>query len=682
MVRTITLFLFIFGMLGLSAQTRFQKSAGTSANDRNYHLASGPYGSLYATGYTESVTGNLTDAFLVKYNRFGEVQWAKTYGDSGHETNWDVIVTQNNEIVGVGYSSDLSTYEGGIITRADTMGNVIWSRGVVSLAGSVNFYRVIETVTGDLIATGLTSRNNQDDMVLCKFSSSGTLLWSKVIGTPQADEVMGLIETTQGHYLLAGLTDDASGNGGSEFAVVKTDQSGNVIWKKRYGGTGSDRLNSVVEMMGQYYFLGWTPTGGIGSNDVAVMKTDTAGNIIWNYAYGTAQTERAFNMLADPFNPGGLVVAGYTDYSDSVTNNRNTFLMTLDGTTGNMLWARSYGSTGTDGHWPTGLAMHGINDDIGYYVLGSTNTFGQGSYSLYLTKTDIDGNTGCNQKDPQFTQQAIAGWTGAAFGTDSVISLMSVNITISGDPWIITSSTQCCLLSNELGADVEICPGVWTSLGDAAIPGYGYNWVYSGTTVGTTSVHNVDWQNAGSYVLTVSAANSGCSSLSDTVGVIPLPAPPKPTISANGNYLTSSAPDSNQWFMNGVAIPGATQQVYHAWVTGQYHVRVRNQYHCESYSDSLYHVAVGVESHDVPEMLSMYPNPVLSALHLQFGRTSSDVQITCYSLHGIRILEQYADRVDAGGVIGVDTGSLPPGVYHIRISSGEGVITKKFSVVR
>jgi hypothetical protein len=682
MIRTITLFILMTSILGLSAQTRFQKTAGSSSNDRNYHLVAGQDGSLYATGYTEAVTGNLTDAFLVKYNRFGEVQWAKTYGDTGHETNWDVIVTQNNQIVGVGYSSGLSTYEGGIITRADTAGNVIWSRGVVSVQGHVNYYRVIETSAGDLLAAGLTSKNNQDYMVLSKFTNGGTLLWSRMIGTPQADEVMGLIETSQGHYLLAGLTDDAGGNGGTEFAVVKTDQNGNIIWKKRYGGSGNDRLNSVVEMDGFYYFVGWTSSGPVGGNDVVVMKTDTAGTVVWNWAYGTPQTDRAFNIIQDPFQPGKIIVAGYTDYSDSVTNNRNTFLMALDGVSGLQEWVWSYGSTGTDGHWPTGLAALNSNDDKGFYVLGSTNTFGPGSYSLYMNKVDENGISGCNLKNPFFTQQALPAWLGYNFGTtDSAIALNAVNITITGMPWLITSTSQCCLLANDLSPDTAICPGSMVSVGSAAITGYVYDWLYNGTSVASSSVYWVGYQNAGMYKLTVSAPNSGCASASDSVNIFPLPAPPKPVISVNGNFLTSSSPTDNQWHLNAAPIPGATQQVYHAWVSGIYHVGVSNLSGCETFSDSLLHVAIGVESHEASQMVSLYPNPVESALHLQFAQASSGIQISCFSLDGNKVLEEYTEAVETGGLITLDIRSLRSGVYHLRIRHGDHVSMRKFSVV-
>lgn len=679
MMKNLILMLFMVGTLGLSAQTKFQKSAGTTSNDRNYHLAVSASGNLFATGYTESVAGHLEDAFLLKYNRFGEVQWAKTYGELGSENSWDVIITQNQDIVGVGYTSDISTYEAAIITRCDSAGNVIWSRGVGSTLGNVNFYRVIETSTGHLVATGLTSKYGQDDVILCKFTSTGTLLWSRVIKSQQDDEMMGLIETSQGQYLLAGLTNDVSGAGSSDFAVVKTNADGNVIWKKRYGGTGGDRLNSVIEINQAYYFVGWSPTGGIGNNDVILMKTDTAGALAWVTGYGTLQAERAFNLLYDSVQ-NSLIVAGYTDYSDSVTNNRNTFLMST-GLNGQMNWARSYGSTGTDGHWPTGLAM---NDDEGYYVLGSSNTFGPGNYSLYLTKTDKDGNTACNQKNPQFSQQTVTGWSGAAFGTDSADILISQNITIAGLTWLTTTAPQCCSLFADAGPAAGVCPGDSVLIGTPGVPGYNYSWTYGVNVVGTTPTLYVSSAQAGNYVLMSLANGSVCTAGNSSATVSQLPAPPKPVItyvSAPGNYLSSSATTGNQWYYNGNPVPNATQQVYHAFMSGTYQVGVTNPEGCESLSDTLHHLAIGIAEQDAGIRIRIYPNPASDVINLISDVYIPDATIQCFDMNGNLVYEATQLDIPGGNSITLHVDQLTPGCYRVVVRNREITVHKALMIM-
>lgn len=682
-MKNILLFALIFlAALGISAQTQFQRTAGTTSNDRNYHLAAMPGGSLYATGYTESVTGNLTDAFLVKYNRFGQVEWAKTYGETGNETNWDVIVTQNLDIIGVGYSSDIVLYNAGVITRTDSSGNVIWCKGVGSMSGDVNFYRVIETSTGHIVATGLMRINNIENILYCKFTATGDLLWSRIVSTPQDEEIMGLIETAQGHYLFAGLTNDALGNGGSEFAVVKTDTAGNVIWKKRYGGTGSDRLNAVVEHDNEYYFLGWSNAGGIGNNDAVVMKTDTAGNINWVNGYGTLQADRVFNMLYDP-DQNSLIVAGYTDYSDSVTNNRNTLLMSLD-LNGQMNWARSYGSTSTDGHWPTGLAMQ--EHDKGYYVLGSTNTFGPGNMSLYLTKTDAYGNTACNQKNPDFSQQPITGWNGAAFGTDSTVILISSNITITGMPWTLTESTQCCELYNNPGPDQYVCDGSTVDIGQADIPGYTYAWTFGGNPVGSTSHITVPSANAGTYLLTVSAPGTGCTGSADPVVVTWVPLPDTPQINSywpQYSVLEVITTDSIQWFFNGLPMPGETGQQLNYTQSGYYQVQVTNQYGCSYMSDSMYFTYISVDEILAGDIfVKVFPNPASDRVHLELGNFSEKVKVSLLDIGGRVVFTKEITTFSDVHTEELSFGHLPQGHYRFLIVSDKHVTRRPLMIVR
>ncbi len=680
MKRFFSLFLMMFVSAYLFGQTQFQKVVGSTDNDRNYHLAAMSDGTLYATGYTMSVPGNGRDAFLVKYNSFGEVLWAKTYGDVGDETNWDVIVTQNNELVGAGHSSGLTPNVVGVLTRADSSGTVIWSIGVGHPLGNVNFYRVMETSTGELVAAGLTTISGSEDILICKFTPGGHLIWSRIVSTPQNDEIMGMTETAQGDYLFAGLTNDATGSGGTEFAAVKTDTAGNVIWRKRYGGPGNERLNTVVEHDNSYYFMGWSNQGGIGGNDVVVMRTDTAGDPLWLYSYGTPETERSFNMLYDPARDA-LMVAGYTDFSDSLTNNRNTFLMSLD-TDGNMHWARSYGSTGTDGHWPTGLAMTG---DEGYYLLGSTNTFGPGSYSLYLIKTDAEGFTACNQKDPMFVRDTISGWTTQTFGQTSTGTMQAMPAVVAGVPWSVTSSTLCCALYAYGGPDMDVCDGSSVQIGSSNIPGYEYTWHYQGTPAGTGAFWQVPSSEAGIWTLTAEASGSGCNPAHDTVVVSMLTSPPPVTISylyTPGNYLVSSATDGNQWYRDGLLLPGETDQQIHATITGVYHVVVTNSYGCQAVSDTLHHVFISVENIGEDHSFKLYPNPATDMFSLQFNKDYDKVLVEVIDSPGRQIHHQLLGNVFAGGDYQFETNRWRSGIYTVVVTTVDQRITMPLVIIR
>jgi hypothetical protein len=88
---------------------------------------------------------------------------------------------------------------------------------------------------------------------------------------------------------------------------------------------------------------------------------------------------------------------------------------------------------------------------------------------------------------------------------------------------------------------------------------------------------------SGSYYATYTNSSSGCRSYSDTAIVVVNSAPATPTVTPNGTItlctggsstLTSSATNGNQWFLNGNAITGATNNTYNVTTAGTYTVKV------------------------------------------------------------------------------------------------------------
>lgn len=514
--------LFVLSLLGiqfLAAQTRFQRAIGNSSDERNYHLVATKGGNFVATGYTDDISGNGDDAFLVKYNNLGGVEWAQTYGSTGDDYSWDLITTQNSDIVGVGYTTSFGTPKNtATITRTDSTGDVLWLTGVYHLSYGVEFYRVIETKSGHLLATGLMqSASKKDEIVLAKFTKSGQFLWAKTIGSSATDEAMGLIETVSGHYLLAGLSEDANGNGGSDFAVVKTDTAGRVIWSKLYGGSQNERLNTVVESRRWFYFIGWSSSVGTGENDVVMLRTDTAGAVVSVNAYGSSRNDLSFNAVVDDHNH--VMIAGYTDAFSSAgqSDNRNSFLMQVDLFSERMGWSQTYGGSKRDGHWPTGLAQTWREE--GFFLLGSTQSYGAGEHDMYLIRTDTAGDAGCNTKSGNFKRTKVTGWSAKSFGTSSAVSLTSSSSTLAGSTWAVKEAVECCELAIDSFEGDTLCPGTNQVFGIRSTGLYAYQWSKDGVAVGTSNSYRVFSGEGGAYQLRVSTKVRGCSAKTTSFNV-------------------------------------------------------------------------------------------------------------------------------------------------------------------
>lgn len=651
------------------AQTQFQATAGSAGDDLSYKLIALPGGNLVATGSTNGIPGHGWDSYLIKFSRFGEVLWSQYYGDTGNDDNWDLTLTQNKQLIGVGTSTSLGTpFNASTISRTDTSGVIVWLTGVADTLGAVEFYRVIETGSGHLLATGLYGApGNQDNIVLCKFNPGGQLIWSKSIGSAQSDEAMGLAETGDGHYLLAGVTSYSGGNGSSDFAVVKTDTAGNVVWSKNYGGTAGERLNDVMVVGNSYYFLGWSSSAGAGNNDIILMKTDQSGVVLWVKAYGTTQNDRAFNMLFDE-RDSTLMIAGYTDYSFG-SNNRNTLLIKT-GLDGNMVWAKSYGSNKTDGHWPTGLAM---NSDRGYYLLGVSNSFTTAQDDdLYLVKTNASGNTACFQKDPQLVQAAISNWAGTNFGASASANFLTIPITHTGTIWPLVSNSLCCQLYADAGPDVAGCPSDSVQVSAAFVPGYSYNWVQAGVVIASGRNAMLSFSDSGTVMLNVWINSPVCDTLSDFLEVVDWPQPQKPVVTVFSYTLTSTPADHYQWLFNGDSIQGATGQTYFANNTGYYSVMVTNSFGCNNVSDTVYiHYINAVPAGQLPARFNVYPNPSTGLLYVVPAMQSSFLEASILSPTGQMIYNHVFENVFQNTQIVLNPGRLDAGLYTLVLKTAQ-----------
>ena len=100
------------------------------------------------------------------------------------------------------------------------------------------------------------------------------------------------MQTTDGGYAMVGNT-NSSGAGGTDFWLVKTNAIGDMQWNKTFGGTSNEDGYCVVQAGdGGYAVLGYGNSFGAGGNDSWLVKTDKAGNMVWNKTYGGTSGER------------------------------------------------------------------------------------------------------------------------------------------------------------------------------------------------------------------------------------------------------------------------------------------------------------------------------------------------------------------------------------------------------
>jgi len=230
--------------------------------------------------------------FIAVGNVSAQIYFNRNYGDTSYfqEYATGIVNGDNGEYFVTGFSADTTNHFSIWVLIIDSAGNTLISKKYGKQGKSIypNIHSLIRTSSSEYVLTGydiesFNTNTNQCNLLLAKFNENGdTILFRKI---PYRFYTYGsaIIELRDHfHYAMTGNTTDSNSYG--DIFLMKTDTSGNVIFKKSYGTVNNDVGNDVIEC----YDGGFLITGKYNYNVLTtryysafLLKTDSLGNQEW-----------------------------------------------------------------------------------------------------------------------------------------------------------------------------------------------------------------------------------------------------------------------------------------------------------------------------------------------------------------------------------------------------------------
>ncbi|MBS4028661.1 MAG: hypothetical protein KGZ58_08485, partial [Ignavibacteriales bacterium] len=252
----------------------------------------------------------------------------KTFGGSGDDGGNSVLQAGDGEFIIAG-----STYTDVYLIKADGNGNQVWARTFGGNSGWAS--SVQPTNDGGFIMCGTTGGGGWRNIYLVKTDGDGNQVFAKTFGGNSNNYGSSAQQTNDGGFVIVGVRyfDPVD----SDVYLIKTNSNGDEIWTKTFGGSEPDQGYSIQQTAdGGFIIVGSTSSYGAGGNDVYLIKTDENGNALFSKTFGGGSNDYGYSVQVT--SDGGFIVCGSTQSFGT----GKVYLIKTNGN-GGQTWAKTLG---------------------------------------------------------------------------------------------------------------------------------------------------------------------------------------------------------------------------------------------------------------------------------------------------------------------------------------------------
>lgn len=326
--------------------------AGTSSSDKS--------------GDKKENSKGKEDFWIIKLNAKGGEIWQRTIGGSGQEKLLSIAqTTDGGYILGGTSSSNKSEPDGkGVadrygksedcrgsldywVVKLDNKGEIKWQKTLGGLYAdelkSIEQTKDKGYILGGYSNSPISADKTQDnfglnDYWIVKLDEDGNQLWQSTLGGDKDDNLFALSQTKDGGFILGGNSNSGVTNSktqtnknGTDFWVLKLDETGSIEWQETYNYGKKDILSSIVENPDGTFLIGGYAQSEVkskssksdkeGVNDYIALKIKADGDEIWTQTVGSKGDEVLRKLFET--RDGGYILAGTSN--GQISRDKNSF---------------------------------------------------------------------------------------------------------------------------------------------------------------------------------------------------------------------------------------------------------------------------------------------------------------------------------------------------------------------
>jgi len=304
------------------------KRVGGNSDDEALSVQVTSDSGYVVAGFTKSYGAGGADSFLLKFASNDSLTWAKTAGGAGDDKAYSVAQTSDDGYIVTGLFGYSGTDNDILLLKYASDGSLTWAKGTGGLSAETG-YAVQQITGGGYLVAGFTESYGagNSDAFLVKYASDGTLTWARTAGQTGHEVAQAVVETSAGEYILTGETNSFDGSLSDAF-LFNYSSDGMLYWAAKIGGSESDKGLALLEALDGYVLAGETASYGEGGRDVLLAKM-TKYDLIPNCSDCTSiapisGSPSPPNYIAGVAtggpSPGTTAISPYTAQLDLITN--------------------------------------------------------------------------------------------------------------------------------------------------------------------------------------------------------------------------------------------------------------------------------------------------------------------------------------------------------------------------